>query len=152
SFKSAASGRLFHILEPCMAAVFFLPRATLLDSSGTIAPNGTVRFFNATTTTPQTVYSDSGLTTPIIQPIQADSAGRLPKIYIATGAYKVVYYSDAAGTSVVYTEDNCDTGIPAGSGALAVANGGTGATTAAGARTALGAAAQTDLDALSTDV
>ena len=135
-----------------MSATFVLPRQTLLDSNGVITPTGSVRFYNAGTSTPRTVYSDSGLTTPIAQPVQADAAGRLPKIYLAVGAYKVTYFSDAAGTIAVYTEDNLDTGIPAGSGALPVASGGTGATTAAGARTNLGAAAQTDLTTLSADV
>src|SRR5262252_871618 len=125
-----------------MSATFVLPRQTLLDSNGIITPTGSVRFYNAGTSTPRTVYSDSGLTTPIAQPVQADAAGRLPKIYIAVGSYKVTYFSDAAGTVAVYTEDNLDTGIPAGAGALAVNLGGTGATTPAGARTNLGAAAQ----------
>src|SRR5262245_10489122 len=135
-----------------MSATFVLPRMTLLDANGIITPTGSVRFFNAGTSTPRTVYSDTGLATPINQPIVADAAGRLPKIYLAVGAYKVTYYSDAAGTIPVYTEDNLDTGIPAGSGALGVTSGGTGATTPAGARTNLGAAAQTDLTTLSSQV
>lgn len=129
-----------------MAALFRLPKQTLFDSNGLIAPNGSVRFFASGTSTPLSVFSDAGLTVPIAQPIPADSAGRLPIIYMTTGLFKVIIYSDLAGSIVVYTADAQDTGIPAGSGALPVANGGTGATTAAGARTNLLAASQTDLN------
>lgn len=129
-----------------MAALFRLPKQTLFDSNGLIAPNGSVRFFASGTSTPLSVFSDAGLTAPIAQPIPADSAGRLPIIYMPTGLFKVIIYSDLAGSIVVYTADAQDTGIPAGSGALPVANGGTGATTAAGARTNLLAASQTDLN------
>lgn len=133
-----------------MASIFTLPRSTLSDADGNPIPEGTVEFFDAGTTTPKAVYSDSSLTTPILQPIEADSAGRLPKIYLATGSYKITVKD--ADAVVIYTEDNLDSGIPAGSGALAVLNGGTGATTASGARTNLGAAAQTDLDTISASV
>jgi hypothetical protein len=133
-----------------MAAIFQLPKTTAIDADGEVISGATLNFYDATTTTPQVVYSDSTLLTPISQPIAADSAGRFPKIYTATGSYKIVL-KDSLGATI-YTEDNLDSGIPAGSGALAVVNGGTGATTAAGARTSLAAASQTEVDALSSDV
>ena len=127
-----------------MAAIFNLPRSVLLDADGNPISGGKVSFFDAGTTTPRAVYSDSGLTTLISQPVTTDSGGKLPLIYMATGSSKIVV-ADADGATI-YTADNLDSGVPAGSGALAVNVGGTGATTAAGARTALGAAAQADLD------
>lgn len=133
-----------------MAAIFQLPKTTLFDASGLIIPGGKVSFYDAGTTTPRAVYSDSGLTTPISQPVTADAAGRLPLIFMSTGSFKIAV-TDADNVSI-YTADNLDSGIPAGSGALAVANGGTAATTAAGARTNLGAASQTEVDALSSSV
>ena len=133
-----------------MAAIFMLPRSRLFDADGQVIPGGLVRFYNAGTTTPRTVYSDSSLSTPISQPVTADSGGLLPLIFMQTGAYKIVA-SDADDVTL-YTADNLDSGIPAGSGALAIANGGTGATTAAGARTALSVPAQSVVDALSASV
>jgi hypothetical protein len=133
-----------------MAAIFTLPRSVLLDADGNPISGGSVSFYDAGTTTPRAVYSDAGLTTPISQPVTADSAGRLPLIYMTTGSFKIVVADADAVT--VYTADNLDSGVPAGSGALAVSAGGTGATTASGARTSLGAAAQSDLDTLSSAV
>jgi hypothetical protein len=132
-----------------MAAIFRSPVVTLLDADGALIPGGKVYFYDATTTTPRIVYSDATLTTPRTQPVVADSAGRLPVIYMQTGAYKIVV-TDADGVLIPgLSADNLDSMLPAGSGVLPIANGGTAASTAAAARTALGAAAQTDLDALS---
>lgn len=130
-----------------MSANFQLPKPFVFDTNGAQAA-WTLRFFNAGTTTPKTVYSDAALGAPIAQPIATTSLGVFPRIFIGTGSYKVGLYTDAAGTIFAsgYPVDDCDTGIPAGSGALPVANGGTGATTAAGARTNLLAASQTDLN------
>lgn len=127
-----------------MAALFQIPRGTLLDAGGIIIPGGTVSFYNAGTTTPQTVYSNSALSTPLSQPIAADSAGRLPAIYMTSGSFKVVV-SDASA-NVIYTQDNCDTGLAASTGAiLASIPSFFTATTTAAARTAIGAAAASDV-------
>jgi hypothetical protein len=133
-----------------MAAIFQLPRATVFDTDGIVIAGAKLSFFDSGTTTPRTVYSDSSLSTAISQPVVADSSGRFAVIYMQTGAYKMVL-ADADDVTI-YTADNLDSGIPAGSGALAIGDGGTGATTAAGARTALGVAAQSDVDTLSSDV
>jgi hypothetical protein len=134
-----------------MAALFTLPRGTLLDAGGIIIPGGTVNFYNAGTTTPQAVYSDSGLTTPISQPVTADSAGRLPAIYLTTGSFKIVVKD--AGGNTLYTQDNCDSGLPASTGAaVASLPDFFAATTEAAARTAIGAAAASDVSTLSSDV
>jgi hypothetical protein len=133
-----------------MAAIFRLPRSTVFDLAGLYAPGGKVRFYQAGTTTPLTVYSDDGLSVPISQPISADAAGLLPLIFLPTGTFKVRVYN--ASETLIYEEDDIDTGIPAGAGALAVVNGGTGASTASGARSNLGAASQTEVDALASSV
>jgi hypothetical protein len=134
-----------------MAAIFQIPYGTLLDTGGVIIPGGAIQFYNAGTTTPQTVYSDSGLTTPISQPIAADSAGRLPVIYLTTGSFKIVL-KDASGNTLK-TLDNLDSGMPAASGALAAAIPlFFAATTAAGARSAIGAAAASDVTTNSSNI
>lgn len=124
-----------------MAAIFQLPWAGVVIDAG-----DTLNFYDAETTTPQAVYSDADLMTAISQPISADSAGVFSVIYTATGSYKVVLKTSGGVTR--YTADNIDSGIPAGSGALAVENGGTAATTPTAARTSLAAASDSDLTAL----
>lgn len=133
-----------------MSALFHLPRATIWDVLGQIVPGGTASFYDAGTTNPRTVYSNPDLAGghAISQPIAADGAGILPVIYLVPGLYKVVL-KDASG-NVLLTQDNVDTGVPAATGAVfnAIPSFFT-ATTTAGARSALGAAAAADLDALS---
>lgn len=132
-----------------MSALFMLPKAVPFTSDGLVIPGAKLYFYASGTTTPLTVYNDSDLAGghEHAVPVVADSAGRFAPIYIPTGAYKVKL-TDAADVEI-YTVDELDTGLPAGSGVLPVANGGTAASTAAGARTALGAAAAADLTSLS---
>ena len=56
------------------------------DSVGNIAPASRHFFYEAGTSTPKAVYSDPELTTPIDQPVLADSAGFLPQIWLESGA------------------------------------------------------------------
>lgn len=133
-----------------MASIFRLPRETLFDGDGAIVPDGTVEFFDAGTSSQRAVYSNAALSSAILQPIEADSAGRLPKIYLQAGSYKIIV-RDADGVQV-YVEDDLDPGVASTAGDLAVADGGTGASTAAGARTNLSAASQAAVDAAVTDI
>jgi hypothetical protein len=126
------------------------PRLQALDLLGEPAPGAKLRFYDAGTTTPRTVYSDSGASIAISQPVIADSAGFFVQIYLQTGAYKTTLHSSA--DVLLETADNLDPGLSTGAGALAVASGGTGATTAAGARSNLGAFSQVAGDALDTRV
>jgi hypothetical protein len=104
-------------------------------------------FYDAGTTTPRIVYSDSALTTAITQPAVADANGKFGAIYVQAGVYKIkVTQSD---DTLIYEQDNVDPGVASNvSGAVPIANGGTAGTTAATARANLGAASQTGLDAL----
>lgn len=109
-----------------------------------------LRFYDPTTTNPRVVYSDAARTIPIAQPLIADSAGFYDQIYVQDGTYKITLH-DADGV-LIDTVDNIDPGLGVGAGVLGIAAGGTGASTAAGARTALGAASQAALDALDSRV
>lgn len=122
------------------------------DSNGVPLNAGTVTVYAAGTTTPLTLYSDDDLDSgdAITNPITLDSSGRHAMTYIATAAYKLVV-KNSAGTTI-YTHDDIDPGVAVGSGALPIANGGTAGTTAAAARTNLGAAAASDVATIQSDI
>lgn len=56
-------------------------------------------FYAAGTSTPITVYSDDGLTTPRTQPVTATAAGRFPAIYLPYTSYRVLI-TDASGVTI----------------------------------------------------
>lgn len=120
------------------------------DSNGVPLNAGTIDVYAAGTTTPLSLWSAGDLTGAAANPITLDASGRHAITYIATASYKILV-KNSAGTTI-YTRDNIDPGVAIGSGALPVANGGTGASTAGGARTNLGAAAESTVTALSADV
>lgn len=122
------------------------------DSNGVPLNAGTVTVYAAGTTTPLTLYSDDDLDSgdAITNPITLDSSGRHAMTYIATAAYKLVV-KNSSGTTI-YTHDDIDPGVAVGSGALPVASGGTGGTTAAAARTNLSAASSTDMATAQSDI
>lgn len=132
-----------------MVAVFRSTRLTDRSSSASYTQIKKLRFYDSGTTDEQTVYSDSALSAAISQPISSDSAGVFPLIYMTTGTYRVKYFD--ADDVELYDDDAQDTGVPAGS-AVAVADGGTGGTTATAARSNLGAASQSDVDDLGTQI
>lgn len=129
-----------------MAVRHIAARTQATDTLGKPAPLAKLRFYDAGTTNPRTVYSDNTRLVAILQPVVADAAGFFPQIYLQDGAYKYTLHSSA--DVLLDTEDNVDPGLSTGVGALAISAGGTSATTPAGARSALGAASQVALDAL----
>lgn len=131
-----------------MAVRFVSPQVQALDTLGVKAPGAKLRFYDAGTTNPRAVYSDDGLSIPIDQSdgIAADSAGVWPEIFVGTGVYKITIHSST--DVLIATYDDIDPSLSTNAGALAVASGGTGATTAAGARSNLGAYSQVAGDAL----
>lgn len=131
-----------------MTSWAYISHTKLSDIDGTPYIGAKAYFYDAGTTTPRTVYSDSALTVPRTQPVEADSSGKFPAIYVQAGVYKLkVTQSD---DTLIYEQDNVDAGVASNvSGAVPIANGGTAGTTPATARANLGAASQTALDALS---
>jgi hypothetical protein len=116
------------------------------------APSGTVTVQDAGTTNSRNIYTDTGLSVAATNPIPLDSSGRATQgiIYTAATAYKVIV-KDSAGVTL-YTRDNIDPGVPIGSGTLAIANGGTGSSTAEAALAALGGATAGELADVAADV
>lgn len=84
-----------------MALLFTLPRVSTIDLVGEVAPRATLEFFATGTTTVQPVYSDSGLTTALAQPVTASDAGLFPAIYLNEDLprYKIVC-KDANGAEL----------------------------------------------------
>jgi hypothetical protein len=120
--------------------------------SGTASINngGNIQVFAAGTTTPLTLYSNDTLLTTTTNPVTLDSAGRHAMTYIAAGTkYKIVVRDSANNT--VKTRDNIDPGIAANT-TLSIAGGGTGATSAGAARTALDVPSNAELAAVALDL
>lgn len=123
----------------------------ICDANGDPVSGARIYIYDVGTTTLKTVYSDTALSVAAANPIITDSAGRHAIRYIATGSYKY-HVKTSADVSIYDPLDNVDGRVPVGSGALAIANGGTGATTASAALSNLGGATAAELADVAADV
>jgi hypothetical protein len=163
-----------------MAVLSPSPKAQFLDASGAPLVGGRVYTYAAGTTTPLATYTTGAGTVANTNPVILDSRGEANIWYTTGTSYKVVL-ADSADALIWSVDNIATTGSMAlqnanavaitggtiGSGVtfngnttgtasnvtgvVAVVNGGTGSTTAANARTALGAAASganTDITSL----
>jgi hypothetical protein len=64
------------------ATLFFDPQARPLSNAGITLPDATLTFYLTATTTLEDVYADADLQTPLTNPVEADSDGRFPFIYM----------------------------------------------------------------------
>lgn len=86
------------------AYLFYSPQFRPLDDDGVIMPSAYLQFYLTGTTTDATIYSDAGLTTPLANPLTADSAGRFVPIYLDPNTtYRVQLYD--AGDNLIYDID-----------------------------------------------
>jgi hypothetical protein len=135
-----------------MAISVLNPTSQFFDNAGDPLNGGTVTVQDAGTTDARAIYTDTALSSSATNPIPLDAYGRPTQgmIYTAATAYKLIGKSSAGTT--LWTRDNIDPGVPIGTGVLAIANGGTGASTGSAALAALGGATAAELADLSAEV
>lgn len=137
-----------------MALSGLQPFIKVIDSNGDPIVGAVLKVYEAGTTTYRNIYSDSGLTTPLTNPLSGGNAsnasGDFPRFYMASGTYKL--RAETSGGVLIWEYDNIDTGLSAGVGALPISAGGTGATTAAAARAALDVPSNSELADLADDI
>lgn len=88
-----------------MADLFWPAGEQFFDDNGDPLNAGTIAFYDATTTTPRTVYKDSAAGTAWGTSLTLNSAGRLTdSVYVVSGAWKYVLASSAG--SIIATVDS----------------------------------------------
>lgn len=100
-----------------MPQTFVLPRQTALDEDASPMAGALAYFFRSGTTELQPIYADIELTTPLENPLPADSAGRFPKAYLdptAPSNYRVRITS-ASGVQIYQEDDIATTATEIGS-------------------------------------
>lgn len=137
-----------------MALQIISPYIHVEDANGNPYVGAKLYVYLTGTTTPAAIYSDAALSVSLPNPLSgatgSNAAGNFPRAYIAAGGYKL--RAETSAGVLIWQEDNIDTGLSAGSGALPIASGGTGGTTATAARTNLGVPSNSELAALSTTI
>jgi hypothetical protein len=130
------------------------PYIHVSDSNGIPYVGATLAVYLPGTTTYADIYSDDGLSVALPNPLRgiyaSNAAGNFPRAYIASGTYKL--RAETSAGVLIFEEDDVDTGLAAGTGALPISRGGTGATTAAAARSNLDVPSNSELTALSTQI
>jgi hypothetical protein len=137
-----------------MALSIIKPFVHVEDANGNPYVGAKLYVYLPGTTTLASIYSDSGLSVALANPLSgaygSDAAGNFPRAYIAAGSYKL--RAETSAGVLIWEMDSIDTGLSAGSGALPIASGGTGGTTAAAARTNLDVPSNSELADLASDI
>lgn len=82
-----------------MAGTFSIAYTQQFDTvTGDFLSGGLLYVYDANTSTPSTVYEDSGLTLSQSNPAELDSGGRVPAIWVADGNYRLVLRNSAGVT------------------------------------------------------
>lgn len=89
-------------------------RQTVLDLNGNLVPGALLNFYVSGTSTPLVAYSDSALTTPLANIIEADSNGRWPRVYLPYTDYRERVRT--ANGVLLWDDDGIANPAPASSG------------------------------------
>jgi len=98
-----------------MAGSISLSLSQQFNELGKPLAGGLLYFYAAGTTTPQDAFKDSNLTLQHPNPIELDSAGRVPAFYLADGNIKI-RLTDAAGVTQIAADNLLVIGPSSGSG------------------------------------
>lgn len=83
-----------------MAGSVYFNQNVALDADGNPESGAKAYFYQTGTSTPVTVYSDAGLTTPHASPLVADSNGRFAAVYTNGSVQLKVTVTDSAGATL----------------------------------------------------
>ena len=133
-----------------MAVNIQAPYIHVEDANGNPYAGAKLYVYAVGTTTKLAIYSNEALSVALTNPLTSDSAGNFALAYLAAGNYKL--RAETSTGTLIWEFDNLDTGLGAGAGALPISAGGTGATTAAAARTALDVPSNAELTDLASDI
>ena len=133
-----------------MAVNIQAPYIHVEDANGNPYVGAKLYVYAVGTTTKLAIYSNEALSVALTNPLTSDSAGNFALAYLAAGNYKL--RAETSTGTLIWEFDNLDTGLGAGAGALPISAGGTGATTAAAARTALDVPSNAELTDLASDI
>ena len=133
-----------------MAVNIQAPYIHVEDANGNPYVGAKLYVYAVGTTTKLAIYSNEALSVALANPLTSDSAGNFALAYLAAGNYKL--RAETSTGTLIWEFDNLDTGLGAGAGALPISAGGTGAITAAAARTALDVPSNAELTDLASDI
>lgn len=89
--------------ETALSILFTSPKFRAVDITNTPIPGSFLSFYATGTSTLQPIYADDSLLTPLANPLQSDTNGLFPAIYLDTSLpqYKVVQQSPSVSDSTV---------------------------------------------------
>src|SRR5690242_20733611 len=76
----------------------------IFDNTGNVAKGAKAYFYDATTTTPRSTYSDAALGNARTHPVVADGNGRWPAVFLQFGSYDN-QVTTSAGTELYYYQN-----------------------------------------------
>lgn len=95
------------------AELFFMPFRPVYDTAGLAVPGAQLYFTLTGTNTASPAYSDSGLATPLSNPVVADAVGGFPSIYLSDAiSYRVRIYDRDAEAGVDTPLEEYDPYVP----------------------------------------
>ena len=83
-----------------MSFLFAPPYMTVFDTDGNPVSGAKLYFYQTGTTTPVSIYSDADLTTPLANPVVADSAGRHAPVYLDSAVTYRCKVTDTANNTI----------------------------------------------------
>jgi hypothetical protein len=87
------------------------PVFVAVNSNGVPISGALLQFYATGTTTPATVYADSGLTTPLTNPVVANGDGMFPAVYLdPTVTYRIQWQTPTGGVIADIDPANLDVG------------------------------------------